>query len=76
MTNYIVIESRDPFESRDTRFVEETAIIPQYEFFCFYGASRDVTRRGLTGLSPSLGRLHLINHPSRLFGMNSTGGQQ
>src|SRR5262245_57557811 len=25
MTNYILIESRDPFESRDTRFVEETA---------------------------------------------------
>lgn len=25
MTNYIFIESRDPFESRDTRFVEETA---------------------------------------------------
>ncbi len=26
MTNYIFIESRDPFESRDTQFVEETAI--------------------------------------------------
>ena len=26
MTNYIFIESRDPFESRDTRFVEETAV--------------------------------------------------
>ena len=26
MTKYIFIESRDPFESRDTRFVEETAI--------------------------------------------------
>jgi sulfur relay (sulfurtransferase) complex TusBCD TusD component (DsrE family) len=25
MINYIFIESRDPFESRDTRFVEETA---------------------------------------------------
>ena len=25
MTNYIFIESRDPFESRDTSFVEETA---------------------------------------------------
>jgi sulfur relay (sulfurtransferase) complex TusBCD TusD component (DsrE family) len=25
MTNYIFIESRDPFESLDTRFVEETA---------------------------------------------------
>lgn len=25
MTNYVFIESRDPFESRDTRFVEETA---------------------------------------------------
>lgn len=25
MTNYIFIESRDPFESRDTQFVEETA---------------------------------------------------
>ena len=25
MTKYIFIESRDPFESRDTRFVEETA---------------------------------------------------
>lgn len=25
MTNYLFIESRDPFESRDTRFVEETA---------------------------------------------------
>lgn len=25
MTNYVLIESRDPFESRDTRFVEETA---------------------------------------------------
>ena len=25
MTNYIFIESRDPFESRDTRFIEETA---------------------------------------------------
>ncbi len=25
MTNYMFIESRDPFESRDTRFVEETA---------------------------------------------------
>ena len=26
MTRYVFIESRDPFESRDTRFVEETAI--------------------------------------------------
>ena len=26
MTRYIFIESRDTFESRDTRFVEETAI--------------------------------------------------
>ncbi len=25
MTNYLFIESRDPFESRDTRFVAETA---------------------------------------------------
>ncbi len=25
MSNYIFIESRDPFESRDVRFVEETA---------------------------------------------------
>ena len=25
MRNYIFIESRDPFESRDTRFIEETA---------------------------------------------------
>ena len=25
MTNYVFIESRDPFESRDTQFVEETA---------------------------------------------------
>ena len=26
MTRYVFIESRDPFESRDTQFVEETAI--------------------------------------------------
>lgn len=26
MTKYIFIESRDPFESRDTRFIEETAV--------------------------------------------------
>ena len=26
MTTYILIESRDPFESRDTEFVEQTAI--------------------------------------------------
>ena len=25
MTHYVFIETRDPFESRDTRFVEETA---------------------------------------------------
>ena len=25
MTNYLFIESRDPFESRDTRFLEQTA---------------------------------------------------
>lgn len=25
MTSYVFIETRDPFESRDTRFVEETA---------------------------------------------------
>src|SRR5829696_7798014 len=25
MTNYVFIETRDPFESRDVRFVEETA---------------------------------------------------
>jgi predicted peroxiredoxin len=25
MTNYVLIESRDPFESRDVRFIEETA---------------------------------------------------
>ena len=25
MTNYLFLESRDPFESRDTRFVEQTA---------------------------------------------------
>lgn len=48
----------------------------QKDFSCFYGASRNVTRRGPSGLSPSLGRLSLINHPSRLFGMISTGGQQ
>jgi sulfur transfer complex TusBCD TusB component (DsrH family) len=27
MSRYIFIESRDPFESRDTRFVEETAVM-------------------------------------------------
>ena len=26
MTKYILIESRDPFESRDTEFVEQTAL--------------------------------------------------
>ena len=26
MTRYVFIESRDPFESRDTQFLEETAI--------------------------------------------------
>lgn len=26
MTRYVFIESRDPFESRDTRFVEQTAV--------------------------------------------------
>ena len=26
MTRYVFIESRDPFESRDTQFVEDTAI--------------------------------------------------
>ena len=26
MSRYVFIESRDPFESRDTRFVEETAV--------------------------------------------------
>jgi len=26
MTTYVFIESRDPFESRDTAFIEETAI--------------------------------------------------
>jgi predicted peroxiredoxin len=26
MTRYVFIESRDPFESRDTEFIEETAI--------------------------------------------------
>jgi hypothetical protein len=26
MTKYLFIESRDPFESRDVRFVEETAV--------------------------------------------------
>lgn len=26
MTEYVLIESRDPFESRDTQFVEQTAI--------------------------------------------------
>ena len=26
MSNYVFIESRDPFESRDVRFVEETAV--------------------------------------------------
>jgi len=26
MTNYLFIESRDPFESRDTEFLEQTAI--------------------------------------------------
>lgn len=26
MTAYVLIESRDPFESRDTQFVEQTAI--------------------------------------------------
>ena len=26
MTRYVFIESRDPFESRDTAFIEETAI--------------------------------------------------
>ena len=29
MTNYLFIESRDPFESRDTRFVAETAVALQ-----------------------------------------------
>ncbi len=26
MTEYVLIESRDPFESRDTEFIEQTAI--------------------------------------------------
>lgn len=26
MTEYVLIESRDPFESRDTEFVEQTAL--------------------------------------------------
>jgi predicted peroxiredoxin len=26
MSNYFFIESRDPFESRDTKFIEETAL--------------------------------------------------
>jgi predicted peroxiredoxin len=26
MTRYVFIESRDPFDSRDTRFIEETAL--------------------------------------------------
>lgn len=26
MSRYVFIESRDPFESRDTRFIEETAV--------------------------------------------------
>jgi len=26
MSSYVFIESRDPFESRDTRFIEETAV--------------------------------------------------
>jgi len=26
MSNYVFIESRDPFESRDTEFIEETAL--------------------------------------------------
>jgi sulfur relay (sulfurtransferase) complex TusBCD TusD component (DsrE family) len=26
MTEYVLIESRDPFESRDTEFVEQTAM--------------------------------------------------
>lgn len=26
MTHYVFIESRDPFESRDTKFVEDTAV--------------------------------------------------
>ena len=26
MSNYVFIESRDPFESRDTQFLEETAV--------------------------------------------------
>jgi sulfur relay (sulfurtransferase) complex TusBCD TusD component (DsrE family) len=26
MTTYVLIESRDPFESRDTAFIEETAV--------------------------------------------------
>lgn len=26
MTNYLFIESRDPFESRDTEFLEQTAV--------------------------------------------------
>ncbi len=27
MSNYLLIESRDPFESRDTRFLAETALM-------------------------------------------------
>jgi len=32
MTRYVFIESRDPFESRDTQFLEDTAIAVMLAF--------------------------------------------
>jgi predicted peroxiredoxin len=54
MTRYVFIESRDPFESRDTEFLEETAVAVKQR-------GHDVTvflvQNGVLAARESVGRL-------------------
>lgn len=57
MTRYVFIESRDPFESRDTRFVEETAVAVKergHEVIVF------LVQNGVMAARESTGRLRSL----------------
>jgi sulfur transfer complex TusBCD TusB component (DsrH family) len=61
MSRYVFIESRDPFESLDTRFIEETAISVKergHEVTVF------LVQNGVLAARASAGRLHRLAEAS------------
>ena len=57
MTTYVLIESRDPFESRDTEFVEQTAIALKERG---HTVTVFLVQNGVLAARKATGRLHRL----------------